>query len=130
MVGWYFIQGHQQVQYVRETLQDRYIKRGWSLPLLAGVGGLAGYVAVCVFIAVVFYQPDPKELAAQVKPLILQEWKNSPLMAGATTKDIVLVHKGGNTCTGFVDAVLWGQRMRLRLEVVYDRGNIVWQTQP
>ena len=128
LVGWYFTQGHQQVQYVRERLQNRYSKRTWGLPLLAGVGSLGGYVALCIFVVVVFHRPDPEELAAQVKPLILREWQKNPLMAEATIRDIVLVHKGGNTYTGYVDAAIRGQRVRLRLEVVYDRGNIVWQT--
>jgi len=127
LLGWYFTQGRPQARFVKEKLGDNYVKKGWGLPLMAGVAGVGGYVAVIFFLAVAAYKPDPKELAAEVKPLILQEWQKKPELRGATIQDVTLVHKGGNTYSGFVDATLAGKSERLMLEVTHDGQTILWQ---
>src|SRR5262249_46489042 len=75
-------------------------------------------------------EPSPEELAVTVKPLILEEWKNSPALGQATIERIALTHQGGGRYSGFIDAMVGGQRERLSLEVVLDRETIRWQVEP
>ncbi|MBX9625225.1 MAG: hypothetical protein K2X82_15570 [Gemmataceae bacterium] len=79
----------------------------------AGVGGV--------------HQPDPKELAAEVKPLILKKWREKPELHSATIQDVTLVHKGGNTYTGLVNATIDGKTEWLKLEVIHDGQTIFWE---
>jgi hypothetical protein len=74
-------------------------------------------------------EPSPEEIAGEVKPLILEEWKNSPALGQATIERIALTHQGGGRYSGFIDARLGGQRERLSLEVVLDRETIRWQVE-
>lgn len=127
LFGWYFTQGRSQARYVKESLGDNYVKNGWRLPLLVGVASVGAYIAVVFFLAVAAYKPDPSELAAEVKPLILQEWQKKPELRGATIQSVTLVHKGGNSYTGFIDATLNGKSERLMLEVTHDGKTIMWQ---
>jgi hypothetical protein len=127
LLGWYFTQGRSQARYVKESHGDGYVKKGWGLPLLVGVAGVGAYIAVIFFLAVTVYKPDPNELAAEVKPLILQEWQKKPELRGATIQSVTLVHKGGNSYTGFIDATLDGKSERLMLEVTHDGRTIMWQ---
>jgi hypothetical protein len=62
--------------------------------------------------------------------LILEEWKKSPALGQATIERIVLAHQGGGSYSGFIDAMLGGQRERLALEVVLDSETIRWQIKP
>jgi hypothetical protein len=130
LLGWYATQGRAQVRYVKQSLADDYVKKKWGLPLLIGVAAIGAYFAVILFIALAAYNPGPSELAAEVKPLILQEWQKKPELRGASIQNVTLVHKGGKVYTGFVDATLDGQSQRLSLEVVYDRGTLAWQLKP
>ena len=63
LVGWYLSLGRSQAQYIKEVLGNRYVKKGWGLPLLIAVGAIGAYAAVLVFVAEVTYKPDPAELA-------------------------------------------------------------------
>ena len=75
-------------------------------------------------------EPSPEELAAEVKPLILEEWKKQPGLKDATIQRISLTHKGGGLYFGFIEATLDGHPERLPLEVVVDRKTIRWQIKP
>jgi hypothetical protein len=130
LIGWYFSQGRPQARYVKESLGDDYVKKSWGLPLLAGAAAFSGYLVVIFIMAVASYKPDPNELAAAVKPLILQEWQKKPELIGAKINNITLVHKGGNTYTGFVDATFGGKSQQLALEVTHDGQNTMWQVKP
>lgn len=127
LFGWYFTQGRSQARYIKESLGDGYVKKGWGLPLLVGVAYIGAYIAVIIFLAVAVYKPDPSELAAEVKPLILQEWQKEPELRGATIQNVTLVHKGGNSYSGFIDATLDGKSERLMLDVTHDGRTILWQ---
>lgn len=136
LVGWYFSQGKSQAKYVKEAFPGGYLKKSWGAPLAIAIGGVLAYLAVVCLIAMAAYaataaySPDPNELAAEVKLLILQEWQMKPELRGATIQKVMLVHKGGKVYTGFVDATLDGQSERLALEVTFDRGTIAWELKP
>jgi hypothetical protein len=53
LLAWLITQVRPQVRYVKEALGGRYIKKGWGLPLLAGVAGLGAYFAVILAIVAV-----------------------------------------------------------------------------
>jgi hypothetical protein len=76
------------------------------------------------------HEPSPEELAAEVKPLIVQEWKKRPEFGNATIQKISLTDKGGGLYFGFIEATLDGRPERLSLEVVVDRKTIRWQIKP
>jgi len=130
LFSWYFSQGRPQAKYVKETLRRDYVKKGWGLPLLAGFAAVGVYTTVVFIIATAASHPNPNALAAEVKPLILQEWHKRPELQGLSIRDIALVHKGGKVYTGFVDTTLGGQSERLVLEVVFDGHNIAWELKP
>jgi hypothetical protein len=129
LLGWYFTQGRPQATYVN-ALPGGYLKRSWAAPIGIGAAGLVTYVCAFVIFAMALSRPDPKELAFEVKPLILQEWQKKPELRGASIHNISLVHKGGNVYTGFVDATMGGESVRMSLEVVHDRGTIIWELKP
>ena len=127
LIGWYFSQGRPQAKFVKATYGDNYDRRGWGLPILAGVAGDGVYLTAVLFLAAAAYKTDPIELAAEVQPLILQEWHKQPELRAATIQSLTLVHKGGNSYTGILDAILDGKSERLKLEVTYDGQSIAWE---
>jgi hypothetical protein len=76
------------------------------------------------------YEPTPEEVAAEVKPLMLQEWKKRPELKNATIQTISLTYRSAGLYSGLVEATLDGQPERLSLEVVLDRGTIRWKIKP
>jgi hypothetical protein len=130
LVGWYLSLGRSQAQYIKEVLGNRYVKKGWGLPLLIAVGAIGAYAAVIFFVVEVTYKPDPAELADQVKPLILEEWHKTPELRGATIMNVTLFHRVGKVYSGFVDAKLAGHVERLALEVIYEGNAITWEIKP
>jgi hypothetical protein len=113
---------------VNETLGDAYVGRGWRWPLLVAAVIAGGYITAVYQLA----PPDrldASELAADLKPLIIKKWRDSPELQRAVVHDVSLVHKGGTLYAGFVEVTLDGQAERLPLEVVYDRGDIWWKIQ-
>jgi hypothetical protein len=46
LIIWYFAVGRGQAKFVKEHLGDAYEKRGWSMPLLIGLGALVGYLVL------------------------------------------------------------------------------------
>lgn len=126
LFGWYFTQGRSQAKYIKESLGNNYVKKGWGLPLLIGVAAIGTYIAVVYLLAIAGYRLEPVELAAEIKPLILQEWQKKPELRDASIQKISLDHKGGKVYTGFVDAIIGGRWVRLSLEVVCDRSTISW----
>jgi hypothetical protein len=102
-------------------------------PILGIIGSsvvLAIAASVSSWIGAPSHEPSPEELAAEVKPLILQEWKKSPGIGKATIQRISLLHKGGGLYSGYIEATLDGQPERLALEVVRDRETIRWEIKP
>jgi hypothetical protein len=130
LLGWYFSQGKSQAKYVKTAFPHGYPTRSWGAPIGIAVGAVAGYMLVVLVLAFVFYTPDAKDIVAEVKPLILQEWQKKPETRGATIQNITLDHKGGNRYSGFVDATLGGRLERFTLEVTVDGGTFVWELKP
>jgi len=129
LVGWYSTEGRSQIRYVKDVLGNSYDKKRWGVPLLAGFAGVGKYLAVIVFIAVATYIPEPNELAAEVTPMILEEWQKHPELQ-PSIQNVSLVHKGGMVYTGFVDTTLAGQKKRLPLEVIFGDDTISWKLKP
>jgi uncharacterized membrane protein YfcA len=46
LLGWYFVLGRKQIQYVKETFKDGYHRKPWTKPLLIAFGGLVGFFIV------------------------------------------------------------------------------------
>jgi hypothetical protein len=130
LCGWYFTQGRPQAQYVKDKFGNSYSKKGWALPLLVGVLSTGMYVATCFGLAMAASRPSAETLAVEVRPLILQEMQKKPGLQGFVIQDITLVHKGGNTYTGFLDATLNGVSERITLEVTHDGRSILWELKP
>jgi hypothetical protein len=130
---WYFTQGRSQASFVKKNLGDDYVKKGWGLPLITGAGGQLLFIVVAfgfTSFAEELTQPSANkanEIAAMVKPMILQEWQNQPKLRSATIEDVMLVHKDGNTYKGTVRATIAGKSERIILEVTHDGQNILWQ---
>jgi hypothetical protein len=91
------------------------------LAVVAGVARTAGAAA---------QEPSPEELAAEIQPLILQEWKNSSGLEKAIIRNVSLVARGGGHYSGFIEATLDGQPERLLLDVVLDRDTMRWEVKP
>jgi hypothetical protein len=130
LIAWYFTQAKSQVRYVDEAFGDDYIRKRLWLPLLIGVASFSAYIALGFFLAAATYIPHPSELAAEIKPQLLAEWRKNPELPGASIQNVTLVHKGGKVFTGFVDATLDGQKERLALEVVLEGGAMSWELRP
>jgi hypothetical protein len=113
-----------------------YIFSRWDRakrPILGIIGSsvvLAIAASVSSGIGAPSHEPSPEELAAEVKPLIVQEWKKRPEFRNATIQKISLTDKGGGLYFGFIEATLDGHPERLSLEVVVDRKTIRWQIKP
>jgi hypothetical protein len=110
-----------------------YIRSRWDRargPVLGIVGASAVLVTVMSIsnrLGAAPYQPTSEELAAEVKPLILQEWKETPGLEQTTIQSISLVPKGEGRYSGSIEAMIDGQASRLALEVVLDRETIRWK---
>jgi hypothetical protein len=91
---------------------------------------LAASVPLLLGVVIAPRNPSPEKVAADVKPLILQDWKKRPGLTNATIQTISLTHKGGGVYSGFIKATLNGQTERLLLKVVLDRETIRWEIKP
>ncbi len=94
LFGWYINQGHAQVRYVRESLPDGYVRKRRGRPLLVAVAALAAYFAATFLVAVATDIPDEADLAAAVKPLIVEEWRREPALRGVSIQTVTLAHQG------------------------------------
>jgi hypothetical protein len=110
-----------------------YIFSRWdrAKPPILGIVGAAVLLAIGASVSSSIgwtsHEPSPDQVAAEVKPLILQEWKKQPGLRNATIQRISLTHKGGGVYSGFIEAALDGQPERLALEVVLDHETIRWE---
>jgi hypothetical protein len=127
LVGWYVTLGKTQAEYVNQNLPHGYVKKSWVAPLGISVLAIAAYFGIVFAIVFATYSPDPQELAAEVKPLILEEWQKKPDLQGATIDNIKLEHQKGPVFTGYVEATMAGKSERLPLEVDYDGETIQWK---
>jgi len=98
-------------------------KRPFLVQLVACVPLLLGVV-------IAPRNPSPEKVAAEVKPLILQEWKKRPELGNAAIQTISLTHQGGGVYSGSIEATLGGQTERFSLKVVVDRETIRWEIKP
>jgi hypothetical protein len=113
-----------------------YIFSRWDrarLPV-AGVVVASAFLVVAAVVSrgagATWHEPSPEELAAEVKPLILQEWKKHPDLERATIQSISLARKGEGVYSGSLEAILDGRAVRLALEVVLDGETIKWEIKP
>lgn len=127
LIIWYFSTAKSQVRYVKETLHESYQKRSWGKPLGVGTLLLAGYFALAMFFGVAGYKPSADEIAQEVKTMVSAEWAKIPELEGASIQSVTLVHKGGKSYDGFLDAVMEGESLRLSIDVTYDNGMIMLQ---
>jgi hypothetical protein len=131
LLGWYFSLGKSQVIYVTDALGNDYAKKGWAVPLLAGFGAVCTYLGIAVALVFMTFAPgetvDEAELAAQVKQLVIQEWRKKPELGPSMIQNLTLKHTGGNSYTGFVDARLAGKPAKLAISVTVEDGTISWQ---
>lgn len=97
---------------------DEAHKNAWGKAVGFGMAG----VAVCLGLSYAIITPipglDPEELAQQVRPLILKDWKKQPGLRGATIRNITLATEDGKLYKGFVEAAIDGAAERFSLEVV------------
>ena len=119
-----------QTRFVKETLKGDYLRRSWTAPLAAAVTITASLALLPLKFASALYIPSASVIASTVRPALLNEWRKNPEMRGAKIKDLTLVRKDGGEFTGFIDAVIGEDVARLTLEVVYDRGQIVFAARP
>jgi hypothetical protein len=136
---WYLSHTRQAIAALREQglADDAFNKAleqkgGTSLSVSLGVFSIfvAMNIAIVSAMSAMAHDPDPTELAAEVKPLILKEWQTNRELRGAVIQNVSLVAKGGHVYTGFVDATFAGQPKRLSLEVVFSGDTISWNLKP
>jgi hypothetical protein len=130
LIAWYVAEGRPHLKFVKEAVGRDYERRGWWRPL-----GIA-FAAVVLYLSVIFglvmaldKAPDksnPQDLAAELKPLILQNWHKKPELHEATIDGLTLEHKGGSRFAGPLDATLNGQQVHLMLEVIVDGQKVKW----
>ena len=92
-------------------------------------GGFARCFALCFALLVASCGPTEtaSRLAREVQPLILAEWQKLPELKDASIQQVELVHEGGNTYRGFVDATFGGAATRLGIEVIADQERVLWE---
>ena len=78
LVGWYLQQGRKHIGFVNEMFGDDYRRRGWLMPLFSAAAAMLFYVALAVVVTLAFYVPDAAEVADEVRPMILDEWRKTP----------------------------------------------------
>jgi hypothetical protein len=113
-----------------------YVVSRWGRakgPILGLIGAsvvLAIVATMSTMIGAPSHEPSAEKLAAEVKPLILQEWRKNPDLAKAMIQSVALVHKGEGYYWGYLETTLDGHSERLALEVVLDRESIKWEIKP
>ena len=53
LIGWYYASGKSQQGYVLARFGNTYKRKGWGLPLLCGLAGIAAFMAVMVVVGIV-----------------------------------------------------------------------------
>lgn len=130
LVAWYVAVGKPQVEYVAEHFQDRYERRGWLPPIGLAVAGIVAYLAGVFVIVSAFDVVSPDDLAAEIKPLILDEWKRNPELRNPAISNIQLKQTADHAYEGTVDAILNGRPETLALTVMLKDGMIHWSLRP
>lgn len=131
LIGWWLAEGKPQVAYIKEHFGKDYPRKAWLAPLAVGLGGFAVYVVVgLTIIFASFLSSDSADIAEVVKPLIEQQWRQSPGTANATIQDIVIQSQDGGTYYGYIDATLDGESIRMDLKVVESLWQIEWEVIP
>lgn len=88
---------------------------------------LLGFLSLWALVGCGLGTSTSEDLAAQVRSAITEEWQKLPEMQDCVIEDVTLVHKGGNTYTGFLDVSANGEKERISLEVTRDGSSFVWQ---
>lgn len=120
LIAWYWTQGKQQVEFVKNTYGKAYEKKSLGMPLLTGLGAWTAYLVIIFALAMGSAKLTPKEVADQSKSLILEEWGKKPELVNPSIQDLTLVEAGGDKYTGNLKATISGQPMRFSLDVTYD----------
>jgi len=130
LLGWTLTQGWPQVKFVKDNFGNDYVRKKWALPLAVGTFAFGLYLVMVFALVTAASRPNPVELAAKVKPLILSELQKKPQLQAIAIQDVTLVHKEGNTFSGFIDVALNGEAERIPLEVTHDGKTTLWQLRP
>ena len=133
LFGWYFGQGRPKARYVKEAHGDDYDRRGWGVPLLCGVAGWVVYfgLVTAALTALAEFRPvTAADLAKQVRPLIQIELCRTSPELDIRVRDVTLIHQGGDTYSGTVDATADGRPQKFKLTVVNSRPMMEWRAEP
>jgi len=130
LIGWYFGAGKGQVELVRGRYGNSYPRRGWTGPLLIAFAALIGYVGGAIAFGFVTYRATPEEIAEEIRPQILAEWRKNPAVGRASIQKIDLTTKDHKNYDGFVNATFDGRPARLQLRVVTEGWNMTWEVNP
>jgi hypothetical protein len=119
-----------QARYVKETLKNDYIRRPWGAPLIVGSALAAALYLVPLNFPCALYVPDASVITAEMRPLLLKEWRKNEATREAKITGITLVRKDGREYTGFVEATFGNEPAKLTLDVVYDSGTLLFTARP
>lgn len=120
-----------QVQYVKATLKTDYPRRSWGAPLAAGIAFFAVLYLVPTYYSCAFYVPDAAAITAQMRPLLLREWRKDPVTRNAKITEISIVRTDGGEYSGLVEATFGeGVTAKFTLDVAYDSGTIIFTARP
>jgi len=64
LFGWYFTQGKKQSGYIRDSLDNTYIRKGWVRPVLIGIALMVAYYAAIGAVSYAVHAPPASERAA------------------------------------------------------------------
>lgn len=130
LIGWFMSVGRSQVAYVSERFGDDYERRSWGMPMLLGFGGLIAFVGAVFALAFATFQATPEDIAKEVRPQILAEWRKNPQLIDASIERIDLNSPDGKTFDGIVLANIGGRPTRLALHVVVEGAMMNWTVNP
>jgi hypothetical protein len=96
----------------------------WRPALGFGLVSFAACIGILVLMARAAAGPDPDELAAAARSIILWEWRKDPDLQDAKIRKITLAHDHGKVYSGSFDAKIDGQVARFKLTVFVQGGDI------
>jgi hypothetical protein len=116
------------------AILDRGYEASRRRSCVAAIGFSLTGVAACVglvwLIARIDTAPDPKEIGAEARTLILQKWRENPDLSDARIRKITLTHIGGKVYEGTFSAKIGADVQRFKLKVTLVNEAIAAEWQP
>jgi hypothetical protein len=127
LLAWYFVLGREQVRVVSDTVGTDYEQRRWGWPIAVATAAVLAYIALIAGLVFFVYEPSPAEVADEIRPQLLAEWRAQPALRDAMIRAIELTPAGDGRYTGWVDATFGGVPVRLTLTARVHFDTLEWE---